>query len=1371
MRRVGRAEGSLGARLFVARTRTSSRDRPTELRPASSTRFQLVSPCESATVPVERSFVRCQDSMDVHEHNVRRGIRDTGRLELPGAADDNAGMATSPPAASGAEQLVSFVPRLTIEWLRDEPERTWREVEGTLAFVDISGFTAMSERLSGMGKLGAEEVSDVMNATFAALLEVAYGHGGGLLKFGGDALLLLFSGDGHAARGAWSAFEMRRLLEEIGRPDTSAGPVELRMHVGLHSGRFHFFLVGESHRELLVSGPAATSTVEMESASEAGEVLLSPEAAAALSPELVGEPKGPGLLLAGRPEVDGLLEPLPDVSGLELEQAVPAPLRTQLLEVGPLEGEHRQAAIGFLRYEGVDALIEREGAEAAAEALQTLVRSVQSAADEHAVTFLESDIDRDGGRIILIGGAPQTAGDDEERLLRALRAVADAPGPLPIHVGVSRGRVFAGQVGSTFRRTYTVLGDTAALAARLMARAGPGEILVSAEAFERTSGRFAGTELEPFQVKGKSEPVRAFALGALEREARESQPLRDLPFVDRERERAVLAASVAPVRMGYGTLVELVGEPGIGKSRLAEELRGQCEDMTALTARCEQYEASTAYHPFRPLLRSLLDVDLNGGGSHNLEVLTDRLEQIDGELVPWAPLLSAPLDVAVDSTPEVDELDPSFRRARLHGFVGSLLGRLMDAPTLMLFEDVHWMDEPSSELLRHLGTQVSGRPWMVCTTRRPVDGGFAAGDGTPPLPALTLRLEPLPPEDAKTLVEAAFGEGTLGDEELRALAERGAGNPLFLQELAATEASVEAPEELPETVEVLLATRIDRLAPADRALLRWASVLGAAFSGSLIADVLADDPSAATDSEAWDRLAEFVERDPEVAGGFRFRHALIRDSAYEGLSFRRRRELHGRIADVIERRLGEHASDEAELLSLHFHQAARWLDAWRYSLEAGRRAQEKWANVEAVEFYRRALDAPRSGLELASAEVAAVWESLADCLRLVGELEESARAYGSARRLLPKDAPEQVRLMSKEGLLREDMSKYADAIRWYSRGLKSIELLPDEQARTRQRLEFMMAWAQARFRQGAFLDCIRRCDEVVREALDVESMSHLAWAYGLLHLSHTMLGSPDRKAFSGLALPLHEELGDLKGQASDLNNLGIEAYYEGDWKKASDLYERSRKLHERIGDATHVGMTSINIGEILSDQGHLEEAEHLFEEVVTSADAIGHELFSAVARANVGRAKARAGQFDEAQVVLEDALASLEAIEAGSFTLEVELRLAELEALRGGRSKELLAQIDSLLERAEGAAATAPLRASIHRIRATALAQLGDTAEARAALERSIGVAREADAVYELALALDLAGALGDEAAAKETAELFEQLGVERVARPPLPSK
>ena len=134
-------------------------------------------------------------------------------------------------------------------------------------------------------------------------------------------------------------------------------------------------------------------------------------------------------------------------------------------------------------------------------------------------------------------------------------------------------------------------------------------------------------------------------------------------------------------------------------------------------------------------------------------------------------------------------------------------------------------------------------------------------------------------------------------------------------------------------MEALVGARIDGLAPPDRTLLRWASVLGVSFSGAILQAVLADDPTAAADSDAWDRLVEFVERDPEVPGGYRFRHALIRDAAYEGLSYRRR--LHGRLAEVVEARFEGRTHEVADLLSLHFHRAGFKEPTWRFSVEAG----------------------------------------------------------------------------------------------------------------------------------------------------------------------------------------------------------------------------------------------------------------------------------------------------------------------------------------------------------------------------------------------------------------------------------------------------
>ncbi len=202
------------------------------------------------------------------------------------------------------ELLKPYVPRLLISWLRDTPEARQRDIEGTLAFVDISGFTTLTERLARKGKVGAEEVNDALDDVFRPLLDVAYDYGAGVVKWGGDAVLLLFDGDEHAPRAARAAVEMHRTLRTVGRMSTSSGQVRLRMSLGMHSGVFQFFLVGDLHRELLVAGPGASRTVDMEAIADAGEVALSPETAALLEPKDVGAAKGEALLLRRAPAVE-----------------------------------------------------------------------------------------------------------------------------------------------------------------------------------------------------------------------------------------------------------------------------------------------------------------------------------------------------------------------------------------------------------------------------------------------------------------------------------------------------------------------------------------------------------------------------------------------------------------------------------------------------------------------------------------------------------------------------------------------------------------------------------------------------------------------------------------------------------------------------------------------------------------------------------------------------------------------------------------------------------------------------------------------------------------------------------------------------------
>ena len=808
-------------------------------------------------------------------------------------------MATAEPTTAQAgvstsDRLTPYVPRIAIDWLRETPNARHKQIEGSLAFVDMSGFTALTERLSKKGKVGAEEMNDLLDALFAELLSVAYAQGAGVIKWGGDAVLLLFDGAGHETRACRAALNMQRQIRSAGKLRTSSGLVTLRMSVGIHSGAFDFFLVGDLHRELIITGPAASTTVEMETVAEAGEVAVSTATAAALDRRCLGREKGPAILLRREPNVTAHPSvAVGDVGDLDIAQLLPIEVREHLLAGGG-EAEHRLMTPAFIHFMGADELLANEGPDALADALDIVMRTVQRAAHENQVAFFETDIASSGGKVMLMGGAPRSTGNDEERMLRAMRAVLDVNSPLPLRIGVNWGRIFVGDFGPPYRRTYSVKGDAVNLAARLMANAEPGQLLTTDDVLERSRTRFDTVALEPFQAKGKAEPVQAYvvgsSLGLKERSA-------SAPLVGREDELSVLVEALDSARHYEGKIVELVAEPGMGKSRLIEELRATAEGVAVRSVQCEEYESATPYFSFRNLLREFIGCADEDDPETIERRLRERVEVSAPQLTAWLPLIGVPFGLELPDTPETAPLADEFRKARLEEVTRELLGMLLLEATLLVFEDTHWMDDASADLLRELIKGLEQRPWLVVVARRDQPTGFAAPEDAA---AAVIELQPLGAAQAAALAHAATEETPLLPHEIEALTERAGGNPLFLTELMAVARQAGGMTELPDSVESLMTSRIDQLSPTDRRVLRSAAVVGASFTKDLVDAALAPESPA---PDVWERLGDFL---VEEDGHLRFRHALVRDAAYEGLPYRRRREVHGRVGETIEERAGEH---------------------------------------------------------------------------------------------------------------------------------------------------------------------------------------------------------------------------------------------------------------------------------------------------------------------------------------------------------------------------------------------------------------------------------------------------------------------------------
>ena len=260
-------------------------------------------------------------------------------------------VADAPPTDPDAD-LRAYVPRVQAEWLATRGDLRSASIDGTLVFADISGFTPLTERLSHQGRVGAEHLTDVLNDVFSRLLGAAFAHGGDLLKFGGDALLLLFSGADHELQAASASADMQDELRPFRRLRTEGGTVSLRMSVGAASGSIHAALVGDSHRELVVLGPVVSDTAGLEAAASAGEVLMSPQTAAALSPADLGPPREDGVLLRGHPSAPRLVLVPPTLPSADYALGVPASIRPHLRGAGQ-DGEHRLAVTRVRPVQGV----------------------------------------------------------------------------------------------------------------------------------------------------------------------------------------------------------------------------------------------------------------------------------------------------------------------------------------------------------------------------------------------------------------------------------------------------------------------------------------------------------------------------------------------------------------------------------------------------------------------------------------------------------------------------------------------------------------------------------------------------------------------------------------------------------------------------------------------------------------------------------------------------------------------------------------------------------------------------------------------------------------------------------------------------------
>jgi class 3 adenylate cyclase/tetratricopeptide (TPR) repeat protein len=1258
-----------------------------------------------------------------------------------------------------SEALKPYVPRLLIQWVRESPEECYRAVDGSLAFVDISGFTTLTELLSRKGKIGAELMRDTLDGVFGALLDEAYDWGAGLLKWGGDALLILFDGPDHAQRAARASWEMQRTIDRVGRLRVAGGSVRLRMSIGVTTGKIEFFTAGSVHRELLVAGPAATETVTLEAIADAGEIALSHTLAACLEPACIGAPKEQALLLAAPPDIER--KRAPDVGIVREEDVagcIPVAARAHVL-LEKSEPEHRTVTAAFIDLMDTDELLARLGPEAFAAAVDERITAIQEAALRYGVPFYETDIGKGSVKALLTAGAPSSTGHDEEQMLRALREVMDRPGTVSMRVGVNTGKVFTGDFGPPYRRAYRVFGDAINTAARVMGHAEAGQILATETVLERSRTLFETTPIAPFRAKGKAEPVMASVVGVVA--GTRAERVAETPLVGRDGELAALLEIAGDVRRGTGWVVEISGVPGSGRSRLVHELVARCPDLTVLRARCEEYEASTPYYALRSPVCTALGLEPGADAGEAERRLRDVVADADPSLAPWIPLLGVLLGLDLAATPETARLDERFLRSMLAEVATRLFDAMLgEEPWMLVVEDAHFLDEASADLLHRLArARRARRQLLVVTHSEPATTWAPPADEE--LLSAAFALLPLSERHLNDIIALATEQHPLSPHDTEAVARRSNGNVLFLFELLDALTSAGTADSLPESVEAVIAGEIDRLAPADRTVLRYASVLGATFDPALLSAALGD--GAELGAAAWERLRGLV--DPDPAAGMRFRNTLVRDVAYEGLPFRRRRELHGRVAEAIEASADSSAAgEEMSALALHFYEAERFEEAWHYCRLAGDRARSIAATVEAARFYERALEAARRCRDVPAAERARVWRSLGAVRDASGLFDRAHAALQRATALFAGDDLERAQTYEERSRARIRAGAYGRALREIAIGLRVADALgPPERERTRARL--LAQRAELRLLQGHPREAVQLARRALEEGAPVEELEAVARSYSALDGAYQMLGEPDKAVNELKALEIWAQLGKARTVGIIQMNVGVQAYADGRWDEAFDWYRRSEVDCTAAGDRQNAAIATANLGELLVSRGLLDDAEAELRKsrrVLRASGATPYALFAETQLARISLARGLPEEALEALIRIAE-----EARDVGhaGIALEIAVYFATA-ATAAGEAERALTALDDAARTAGDEAAL--LSVPIDRVQGAALIALGRLDEAAARLDRALERARRQSLLYEQFLIMReraaLAPLLGAEPDASELCEaprLAQLLGID----------
>ncbi len=1108
-------------------------------------------------------------------------------------------------------------------------------------FMDISGFTNMTEELMREGKEGAEVLTSVLNSIFVPVIESVYEWGGFIASFAGDAFTAIFNDASHPENIIYSAIEINHIFQKKRIQETKFGNYYFFEKIGLSAGSLEWGIIGtENHKAFYFRGEAVDACAKSEKYSQKTQIVTDHNLKSLLSDNIPTKAISDGYYLI----YADLNIPSREAKPIKPYQKehIPAVFYPKDILHSNQEGDFRNVAPVFISIP--DRLTHED--------IDLLGKTIITCTEQYGGYFEGFDFGDKGGKCIVFFGAPIS---HEKNTLRAVKFSESIREKLidKVRIGITRGTVFAGFKGSERRCSYGLQGDTINLSARLAMKADPGSILITDEVNKRINEEYTTQALGETLFKGKTLPILIHRLK--QRKASTTKKLYEVPMVGRDEELHYLERFLNPILQKKNAgIAYIYGEAGIGKSRLAYEVSNRLGDKIHTIVLQTDRILRKSLNPIKYGLSSYLgldDLSMQEQKATQFDFayrkLIQDVDSIDNErkhdlvdeLKRTKNFIAYLFDIRLEK--EVMEQLPS--RLRYENILFAIKNMIKSIsllkPLLIIAEDLHWLDNQSMDVFRILTHNVEDYPFCVIATSRFNDDGskptLPLNTATPTCEVVmnNLKTEPIP-----ILIKEEL-DGEPSNELIDFINSKAQGNPFYIEQLclylrqneilSSDEGKLTLTEErveIPSDVNILLLSRIDRLQPEIKETAQTASVLGIEFNTSILDKMFTLKETSGLMERLNRNINLGISKNIwEHVSGYRymFIHALLHEAIYEMQPKKRLREFHNLAGKVMER---EYQDEKGHYIDIaNQYEKAEQLDkAKSYYMMAMNYLSKEYKTSELIQVQDKLLRYDLSPLERIK-----VIKGKVTTLDLIGDYKSAIDYLNEGIKITTEEGidSDKIWMIRIMGWIYRNKSEIDKAEELFMEAKELAEKIGD-------RMQYsdtignigLIKWIKGKYDET--MECFQIQKSIAEEMHDKERISMVLGNIGIVYGITGDYDNAEKCYFK--ILSLNEDLQDKHTEALANGNLGLVYMHKGQLDKALQHYEKQRQIATEIGDKNSILLSIGNTGIVYHQRLEYDKALQCYQYQKETAKEIGRIENYAQSLGNIGLVYQDQGDYDKA---------------------------------------------------------------------------------------------------------------------------------------------